>query len=364
MNLPINSLMAMIATSRTSLAASYRILCTVVLLISIIGSATVLSAQTGSATPVANVEERQRGIELYRQHKFAEAAKLLQKVLKKNRSDDETWHYLGLALLHQPKQIKEASKAFEAALKLRPNYAASRVGLAYSLLLRNKLVDANREAQTGLSLEPNNVDAHWVVGVVRLRTGAREEALERAETTIKLDPQYSPGYLLKSQALASFFGEVLYSRGNESGDARKERFNQAADALEKYLQLEPNSGDKQALTEQLESLRFYVASRGGNKGNDGPFGGRDVTTKARVIAKPEPTYTEDARHAQVIGTVVLRAVFASDGTVKHFLVVSGLPHGLTEAAVKAARKIKFIPATLNGRPVSMFIQLEYNFNLY
>jgi hypothetical protein len=32
-------------------------------------------------------------------------------------------------------------------------------------------------------------------------------------------------------------------------------------------------------------------------------------------------------------------------------------------AVKAARQIKFIPATKDGRPVSQFIQIEYNFRI-
>jgi len=43
---------------------------------------------------------------------------------------------------------------------------------------------------------------------------------------------------------------------------------------------------------------------------------------------------------------------------------AGLPYGLTERAIAAARQIKFTPATKDGRPVSMYIQLEYNFNLY
>jgi hypothetical protein len=38
--------------------------------------------------------------------------------------------------------------------------------------------------------------------------------------------------------------------------------------------------------------------------------------------------------------------------------------GLTEKAVAAARLILFAPATRNGQPVSMYMQLEYNFNLY
>jgi TonB family protein len=159
--------------------------------------------------------------------------------------------------------------------------------------------------------------------------------------------------------LASFLGDALVAKKSESIDTRKTRYSQAADALEKYLQLVPNAQEKQTWVEQLESLRFYVASH-----RTDLFSSKEVTTKARVLAKPEPAYTESARQAQVTGTVVLRAVFASDGTVKHFLVVKGLPFGLTEASVKAARKIKFIPATIDGRPVSMFIQLEYNFDLY
>ena len=105
---------------------------------------------------------------------------------------------------------------------------------------------------------------------------------------------------------------------------------------------------------------------GGGGGTDynKVFSGKDVSTKARVISKPEPNYTEDARKNQVTGTVVLRAVLTSGGQVTGIRAVSGLPHGLTERAIAAARNIKFVPATKDGRPVSMHIQLEYSFNLY
>ena len=94
------------------------------------------------------------------------------------------------------------------------------------------------------------------------------------------------------------------------------------------------------------------------------FSGKDVNSKARVLSKPEPQYTEEARKNQITGTVVLRAVFTSGGQVTNIRSVSGLPYGLTERAIAAARQIKFSPATKDGRPVSMYIQLEYNFNLY
>jgi hypothetical protein len=40
----------------------------------------------------------------------------------------------------------------------------------------------------------------------------------------------------------------------------------------------------------------------------------------------------------------------SDATVRHILVLTGLPNGLTEAAKSAARRIKFIPAAHYGPP--------------
>lgn len=94
------------------------------------------------------------------------------------------------------------------------------------------------------------------------------------------------------------------------------------------------------------------------------FNGREVTSKARVLDKPEPTYTESARKNQITGTVVLRAVFSAGGSVTNIHAVSGLPDGLTERAIAAAKNIRFVPATKDGHPVSMWMELQYNFNLY
>jgi TonB family protein len=103
---------------------------------------------------------------------------------------------------------------------------------------------------------------------------------------------------------------------------------------------------------------------GGGTDYDKIFSGREVTSKARVLSKPEPTYTESARKNQITGTVVLRAVFSSGGSVTNIHAVSGLPDGLTERAIAAAKSIRFVPATKDGRPVSMWMELQYNFNLY
>lgn len=94
------------------------------------------------------------------------------------------------------------------------------------------------------------------------------------------------------------------------------------------------------------------------------FSPKEVDTKVRLLNKPSPSYTEEARKNTVQGTVVLRVIFSADGSVGSITPIRSLPYGLTEKAVAAARQIKFQPAMKDGRPVSVAMVVEYNFNVY
>jgi Gram-negative bacterial TonB protein C-terminal len=115
-------------------------------------------------------------------------------------------------------------------------------------------------------------------------------------------------------------------------------------------------------TERVEVLNAFVELIQLSSGKT--YKVKEVTTRPRIIAKPEPSYTELARQHQVKGIVVLRAIFADDGKVHFIVPLKRLPDGLTLEAMNAAKQIKFVPATKDGRPVSMWLQLEYNFNLF
>lgn len=95
-----------------------------------------------------------------------------------------------------------------------------------------------------------------------------------------------------------------------------------------------------------------------------PFKPGDVTKKAVITSKPEPGFTESARRFNVTGTVRLRAILGSSGKVERLYVVKWLPHGLTQKALAAAKVIRFEPAQKDGRGVSQYVTLEYNFNIY
>jgi TonB family protein len=94
------------------------------------------------------------------------------------------------------------------------------------------------------------------------------------------------------------------------------------------------------------------------------FTAREVTQRARLLSKPQPSYTESARKYSVQGTVIISAVISKTGQIVNAKVVKGLPHGLTASALGAARLIKSSPAVKDGHAVAQYIQIEYNFNLY
>lgn len=88
----------------------------------------------------------------------------------------------------------------------------------------------------------------------------------------------------------------------------------------------------------------------------------EVSRPAKITARPEPSYTDEARAHGVRGRVVLTAVMCWSGKVTDIKVIETLPFGMTERAIQAARQMKFIPAEKDGQRVSQRIQIEYNFN--
>ncbi|HLL71822.1 MAG TPA: energy transducer TonB [Pyrinomonadaceae bacterium] len=90
----------------------------------------------------------------------------------------------------------------------------------------------------------------------------------------------------------------------------------------------------------------------------------EVTRKAQILAKPEPLYTEWARKFGVTGVVRLRLVLRRTGEVGDITLMTKLPHGLTQKAIEAAKGIRFKRAEKDGRYVSQYVTIEYNFNIY
>lgn len=76
-----------------------------------------------------------------------------------------------------------------------------------------------------------------------------------------------------------------------------------------------------------------------------------ATTPVEITFKPNPVYTDEARNLKLEGEVLLEVMFGSNGSLHVNRVVRGLGHGLDEAAIAAANKMRFKPAARYGQPM-------------
>ncbi len=76
-----------------------------------------------------------------------------------------------------------------------------------------------------------------------------------------------------------------------------------------------------------------------------------ATTPVEIISKPNPVYTEEARRLHLQGEVLLEVSFGANGQLHVNRVVRGMGHGLDEAAISAANKMRFKPAQHYNQPI-------------
>ncbi len=91
--------------------------------------------------------------------------------------------------------------------------------------------------------------------------------------------------------------------------------------------------------------------------------GGPIDAPPELLDKPKPEYTAEGRSLKIEGDVVVDLVFLANGTVQIGRVVSGLGHGLDEAAVRAAQSIRFKPAKRQSEPVDFPARVRIEFRL-
>ncbi|HKS29985.1 MAG TPA: TonB family protein [Pyrinomonadaceae bacterium] len=199
----------------------------------------------------------------------------------------------------------------------------------------------------------DDIAAWHFLGLAYGRKGNRTEAQKAHEKAVVsavnlLERLYSsddsPPVKEKTEALLELAAESnaeFVKLNTELTGTRLAEWNERTELLRDYARLVDESGNP---------VQVYTS--------------REVETKAKITSRPLPLYPRGLRGSGIQGTIVIRAVFAADGKVKSIRVVSGLPGGVNQSVIQAARHIKFIPATLNGKPVAQRIQIEYNFQLY
>ena len=148
--------------------------------------------------------------------------------------------------------------------------------------------------------------------------------------------------------------------GDPNGIAGPANANKAGNIGQKGLANLPGGAGFGNGLSGAKGIRGTVAGGGGKGG--GRSGGA-VTSTVQILSKPTPTYSAEARDLRTQGDVVLEVVFRADGFVDVVRVVSGLGHGLDEAAIAAAKRIRFEPARSDEQAVDFPARLRIEFRL-
>ena len=83
----------------------------------------------------------------------------------------------------------------------------------------------------------------------------------------------------------------------------------------------------------------------------------------RFLKQVEPEYPEAARRAWIEGTVVLEFTIGINGKATDIKVTQSLGFGCDEAAIKAIKECRFIPAKRNNMAVPLRVRLPIRFSL-
>jgi protein TonB len=118
-----------------------------------------------------------------------------------------------------------------------------------------------------------------------------------------------------------------------------------------------------------------LGAPGGDGAGDrgpGPYGEGELNTRYGPNFSPPtcaycpiPTYTDDARHVKVQGTVTVQVLVGTDGRAQDIRMVKGVGYGLDERAVETIRGWKFVPARDSAKhTVATWITIEAVFRLF
>lgn len=193
--------------------------------------------------------------------------------------------------------------------------------------------------------------------------------IEKVQTGGFGDPNGVPGHgkanaKLQIASVGSFDLPEGPGQGNGAGGARGIKGTVASAGFGNGI-AQPGEGDGRS------NGRGHGVATGGFgaqqvaqlSGAQRPVDSGPPTTPVEIISKPTPVYTPEARKLKIEGDVLLEVMFRANGQLDVQRVVRGLGHGLDEAALSAARQMRFKPAMRNGSPVDSTAVVHVVFRL-
>src|SRR6266700_3688218 len=198
-------------------------------------------------------------------------------------------------------------------------------------------------------------------------TPAVNAPIQKVQTGGFGDPNGLPGEgkqgaKLTAAKLGSFDLPEGAGTGNGTGGAKGIKGTIASAGFGNGI-AQPGHGDGRASGQGVQAAGFTSQQVATNSGRHNLTDTAALTAQVEILYKPKPAYTDEARKLNLEGEVLLEVLFGANGELHINRVVRGLGHGLDEAAVSAANKIKFKPAQRNGSAIDSTAVVHVMFQL-
>jgi tetratricopeptide (TPR) repeat protein len=143
-----------------------------------------------------------RGLLYFTTNRFSLAKSEFERVVQLNPRYMKAYDMLGLVLEEVDEDeavIRTYRKAIELAEQQNLKDEAADLHLAKFLWLRNRFEESLPAARRAAELNPNSVEAYYVLGRLLDKLGREAEAKEALDQSIKIDPNYSESHYLLSR---------------------------------------------------------------------------------------------------------------------------------------------------------------------
>ena len=201
--------------------------------------------------------------------------------------------------------------------------------------------------------KPKSFDGYFLLGLSHRGLKQHNEAIAALEKAVQLKSKNSLAQFELGQTYIdakNYKGAIRQYRWLEKKDKRlasEFRLNIPAEVAKQY-QLPPSL--LEASQADIEAAK--------------PILGMELGFRPQILYRERARYTDEARANKIGGTVVLRVIYSKQGKLIVLGVVRGLPYGLTENAIEAAKKIRFNPAMKDGQSVNVIGNVEFTFSIY
>src|SRR4029077_21064362 len=180
-----------------------------------------------------------RGRKLY--HKWTRqsvkfARQMFERAVKVDPDFAAAWAGLANAYVdlfrwsRKPRDLEEAKRASENALKLNPNSAEAHVSVGQALAIQRRYEEAAIAFDRAIKEDPTVYEAYYLYGRAMIESGDVQKAVELFEKAQQVRPDDYESHTLRGQALAELGREDEARRANQV----------AVECIEKHLELNPD----------------------------------------------------------------------------------------------------------------------------